>query len=155
MEQVEGVLCPWQLRVDHRLLRGAPELLDEGSGVFHEHERVLVAVRQEERRRVRPEVRLWRGWQPPVGVGAAVKAVQADEAVTEVSSSSNPGWKVGSLGVRAAMAARCAPAELPATNSTAGSAPYSWPCTRTQASTLLASTWASGNERPGVGDSWR
>ena len=60
-------------------------------------------------------------------------------AVTDVSASSKPGWKAGSLGVSAANDAMCPPAELPDTNSSAGSAPYSWPCTRTQAITFLRS----------------
>jgi hypothetical protein len=63
-------------------------------------------------------------------------------AVTEVSAPSNPGWKLGSLGVRAARAASCAPAELPATNSTAGSAPYSGLCSRAQTITS-GSEWGS------------
>ena len=71
-------------------------------------------------------------------------------AVTEVSAASNPGWNAGSLGVRAASAARCPPAELPATNSTVGSAPYSRPCSRTQATIFLASTWQSGNAAAGA-----
>ena len=70
-------------------------------------------------------------------------------AVTEVSASSKPGWKAGSLGVRAANAAMCPPAELPDTNSRAGSAPYSWPCSRTQAITFLRSIRWSGCETAG------
>ena len=65
-------------------------------------------------------------------------------AVTEVSASSKPGWKAGSLGVRAANDAMWAPAELPDTNSSAGSAPYSWPWARTQAITFLRSIRWSG-----------
>ena len=65
--------------------------------------------------------------------------------MTEVSASSKPGWNAGSLGVSAANAARCPPAELPATNTTAGSAPYSRPCSRTQAITLFTSISWSGN----------
>jgi hypothetical protein len=65
-------------------------------------------------------------------------------AVTEVSASSKPGWKVGSLGVRAANDAMFPPAELPDTNSTAGSAPYSGPWARAQAITFLRSIRWSG-----------
>ena len=60
-------------------------------------------------------------------------------AVTVVSASLEAGLERGSLGVSAAIAARLPPAELPATNSTAGSAPYSWPCSRTHAITFLTS----------------
>jgi hypothetical protein len=57
-EQVEGVLRPWQLRVDHRVGRTAPQPRDEASGVLHDHYRVPVAMRHKERRRIRSDVRL-------------------------------------------------------------------------------------------------
>ena len=46
-------------------------------------------------------------------------------AVIEVSTSSKPGWKVGSLAVSAAVAVRWAPAEAPTRKMVSGSAPYS------------------------------
>ena len=56
----------------------------------------------------------------------------------------NPG---ASFAVRAAIEARCPPAELPATKTTFGSAPYSGPCSRTQASTFFRSASGSGVPR--------
>jgi hypothetical protein len=65
--------------------------------------------------------------------------------VTEVSADSNPGWNVASFGVSAHRAAMFEPAELPATNSFGGSAPYPEPCSRTQVMTFFASIWWPGN----------
>ncbi|GEC08579.1 hypothetical protein SSP24_62340 [Streptomyces spinoverrucosus] len=58
-------------------------------------------------------------------------------AETDVSARSKPGWNLGSLGVRAAIAAMCPPAEVPAAYISVESAPYSWPCPRIHAITLL------------------
>ena len=70
--------------------------------------------------------------------------------MTDVSASLEPGLESGSLGVRAAAEARLPPAELPPTNSTAGSAPYSSPWSRTQAIAFFTSTRWSGNRAAGL-----
>jgi hypothetical protein len=56
VEEVERVLSARQLGVDNRIQRDRPQLLDESSGVFHKHDRVPIALRHEERRRIRSDV---------------------------------------------------------------------------------------------------
>jgi hypothetical protein len=79
VEEVECVVSPGQLRVDHRARGVAPQPRNEVAGVFNPHQRVQVAVREEEGRRRRcPVTRRPRPEQPAAGVKGAVVAVQAD-----------------------------------------------------------------------------
>jgi len=75
----KGVLGAPQLHVDDRLPRGATELLDELTRVVGGYERVLITVRDQERRRVRVGVLGGRrGEWLPCAVDGAVVAVKAD-----------------------------------------------------------------------------
>ena len=60
MQQVKGVLGSRQLRVDDRIQRDGAERVDEALGARAGDEAVAVAVSNEERRRVRANVRVRR-----------------------------------------------------------------------------------------------
>ena len=141
MEQVEVVRPARELGVHDGARGDVAEPLGERASLLDRDEHVVVAVRDEDRRSVGLDVverrRRERLTRP---VDRAVVAEEADGARDRGVGVLEAGWKALSFGVSAAVAARWAPAELPATNTTEESAPYSAAWRRAQAIAFFAST---------------
>jgi hypothetical protein len=122
-EHVERVLGARELGVDDGPLGDLAELLDEQPRLGDADQAVVRAVQDEEVRRVRGDPGDGAGGLEGVRVvgvalaedppGEELVAGPLDRAWTLVSTSSNPGCQAGSLGVSAASAVRCPPAEPP------------------------------------------